>query len=85
MSSAYPINTDLRLNVHLQAGHGESAGLVRQRRYGNDEGTVGDVLVVELDRHLVVTWEAEARFTAFIVEERILLEGPVYPPGSLTM
>lgn len=40
---------ELQLNLHLEAGHSESAGLVRQRSDGNDERTVGDVLIVELD------------------------------------
>lgn len=40
---------DLQLNIYLKAGDSESAGLVRQRSDGNDEWTVGDVLVVELD------------------------------------
>ena len=41
---------------HLQAGDGESPRAVRQRGDGDDERRVGDVLVVELDGHLVVAW-----------------------------
>lgn len=49
VSSVHHINMDLQLNIYLKAGDSESAGLVRQRSDGNDEWTVGDVLVVELD------------------------------------
>lgn len=70
VSSVHHINMDLQLNPYLEAGDGESAGLVRQRGDGNDEGTVGDVLIVELDGHLVVPWEADALFTDSIVLRR---------------
>lgn len=40
---------DLQLNLYLKARDSEPAGLVRQSSDWNDEGAVGDVLVVELD------------------------------------
>lgn len=64
------INEALQLNLYLKARDGQPAGLVRQRGDGNDEGAVRDVLVVELDGHLVVTWEAEGVFTGVMVSHR---------------
>lgn len=40
---------------HLKTGNSEAPGVVRRRGHGHDEGAVGDVLVVEADRHLVVS------------------------------
>lgn len=49
MSSGHHVNMDLLLDVYLKARDSEPAGLVRQSSDWNDEWTVGDVLVVELD------------------------------------
>lgn len=41
---------------YLEAGDGEAAGVIGVGGHGHHEGTVGDVLLVELDGDLVVTW-----------------------------
>lgn len=46
--------------THLQASNSKSAGIVGQRCYGNNEWTVGDVLIIEFDWHLIVTcWSSK--------------------------
>lgn len=44
---------------HLQAGDGEAASVVRQSGDGDDERRVWDVLIVELNGHLIVAWREE--------------------------
>lgn len=39
---------------HLKAGNSEAAGVVGGRHHRHQVGAVGDVLLVELDRDLVV-------------------------------
>lgn len=46
---------------HLKTGNSEAAGVVRRRGHGDDEGAVGDVLVVESDRHLIVACRTTQR------------------------
>lgn len=40
---------------HLKTGNSEAARIIRWRRHRDNEGAVWDVLVVEANRHLVVT------------------------------
>lgn len=70
VSCGHHVNMDWRLGLYLKARDSEPAGLVRQSGDWNDERAVGDVLVVELDRHLVVAWEADGVFTDFTVFHR---------------
>lgn len=45
---------------HLKASNSEAAGVVGRGDHGHQEGAVGDVLLVELHRDLVVScWETE--------------------------
>lgn len=52
----------VRALSYLKASESEPAGLVWQRSNWNDEWAVGDVLVVELDWHLVVTCGKETGY-----------------------
>lgn len=49
VSSGHHVNMDLQLDLYLKDRDSEPAGFVRQSSDWNDERTVGDVLVVELD------------------------------------
>lgn len=42
---------------HLKTGNSEATSVVRRRGHGDDEGAVGDVLVVEANGHLIVTYK----------------------------
>ena len=42
---------------HLKASNSEAAGVMYGGDYRDQVGAVGDVLIVELHRHLVVTWK----------------------------
>lgn len=44
---------------HLKTGNSEAAGVVGGRGHRHDEGAVGDVLFVESDGNLVVSWRSE--------------------------
>lgn len=67
---------------HLQAGDGEPAGVVRQRGDGDGERRVGDVLIIKLDGHLIVTWREGVRgkmmmmFIGGVPQDSIL--GPLF-------
>lgn len=41
---------------YLQASDSEASGIIRVRGNRDNKGAVRDVLLVELDGHLVVTW-----------------------------
>lgn len=51
-----PWEVMLGVPMYLQAGDSEAPGIVRVRRHWYHEGAVGDVLLIELDGDLVVTW-----------------------------
>ncbi len=51
---------------HLQAGDGEAASIIRQGGNGNDERRVWDVLIVELNGNLIVTWREGTRANSVI-------------------
>lgn len=69
------------LASHLKAQNSEAAGIVRGRDHWYQVGTFGNVLVIELDGHLVVTcgerrvppcqrfWERSPRAAAWFWEE----------------
>lgn len=46
---------------HLKAGNSEAAGVVGGRHHRHQVGAVGDVLLVELDRDLVVACRRDDR------------------------
>ena len=41
---------------HLKAGNSEAAGVVHRSHDRDQEGAVGDVLLVKLHRDLIITW-----------------------------
>lgn len=69
---------------HLKTGNSEAPGIVRGRTHGHQVGAVGDVLVIELHRHLVVTCnhgEPLARFLS-LAPDHNHGEIMLYTPGS---
>lgn len=42
---------------HLKTGNSEATGIVRRRGHRDDEGAVWDVLVVETNGHLIVSYK----------------------------
>lgn len=51
---------------HLKTGNSEATGVIRRRGHRDDEGAVRDVLIVETDGHLIVSYrrkelESESR------------------------
>lgn len=47
-------------DTHLEAGDSETSGIIRQGSHGHHKGAIWDVLIVELDGDLIVTWGGEA-------------------------
>lgn len=65
---------------HLKAQNSEAAGVVRGRDDRDHVGAFGDVLIVELDGHLVVTC-ADRKFPSFqrlreVVPEKVFASSP---------
>lgn len=47
--------------THLEAGDSKTASIIREGGHGHHKGTVRDVLIIELDGDLIVTWGGKAR------------------------